>query len=110
MLRRYDHLTSDDVDKVQIKAMVERGELPPEALLEIEDGDVDEHELSLITCPNCGHGAAPDKALCPRCNQALDADAAEEIERAMEGIRNHLKETGKLEQLAEAMRTHTQQE
>lgn len=104
MLRRYDHLTADDVDKAQIKAMVDRGELPADALDEIEGDGVNGGSLNLRTCPNCGYGAAPDKALCPRCNQALDAETADAQVRLVTAIRDYIENRGLPEEIAEQIR------
>ncbi|EMA39160.1 site-specific integrase [Halobiforma nitratireducens] len=101
MLRRYDHLTSDDVDKAQVKAMVERGDLPPDALTEIEGGENGEDALNLVSCPNCGHAAAPDKALCPRCNQALDADTADKLDQLLTALRNYMDAQGVPDEIAD---------
>ena len=48
--------------------------------------DDDENEPDVLECPRCQELNEPNAAFCMRCGQALDIDAAEEVETAEEAI------------------------
>ena len=67
---RYVHLSGRDIDNAY------------DALHGLYEPDEDDEEASVVKCPRCEELNEPSAAFCMRCGQALDIDAAEEVEIA----------------------------
>ena len=67
---RYVHLSGRDIDNTY------------DALHGLYEPDEDDEEASVVECPRCEELNEPSAAFCMRCGQALDIDAAEEVEIA----------------------------
>ena len=69
---RYVHLSGRDIDNAY------------DQMHGLYEPDEDEEEPNIVECPRCEELNSPDAAFCMRCGQALDIDAAEEVETAEE--------------------------
>jgi site-specific recombinase XerD len=67
---RYVHLSGRDIDQAY------------GALHGLEPEDGDEQEESVVSCPRCEELNEPEARFCARCGQALELDAAAELETA----------------------------
>ncbi|WP_082146638.1 site-specific integrase [Halostagnicola sp. A56] len=67
---RYVHLSGRDIDNAY------------DTLHGLYEPDENEEEPQIIECPRCEELNEHDAAFCMRCGQALDIDAAEELEQA----------------------------
>ena len=67
---RYVHLSGRDIDNTY------------DALHGLYEPDEDEEEANIVECPRCEELNEPSAAFCMRCGQALDINAAEEVEMA----------------------------
>ena len=69
---KYVHLSGRDIDNAY------------DQMHGLYEPDDDEQEPDVIECPRCEELNEHDAAFCMRCGQALDIDAAEEVETAEE--------------------------